>query len=442
MELASYGILLLVVVAAATGLLRPGAGAALGLLVFATEQAVASGIPLFVQRPQLWNQLSAAAVGVMLASLVARGQYRLRGFVRPVFVAALVFLAYFVWASSWGPLPNAMGMLVSIAPYVATQIVLVPLLIQSEADLRAMSRWLVILGSSVAILAVLHLDDNQNVHRLKLGGAGTEEAGMNPMALSEACALAAMVLALTAQESRWWKTVTRWGVIIGCLTVAGLASRGEVIAVLVAMVFALVMVRDGGLGQRGVRVMVVALLGVISIYMVLETGVSVRYSAERLEGDASIRYFASSTMLSIFVATPDAWFRGLGTNYSVMLLGIYTHNQPIQALTEGGLLGIGLWLSVHGLSFRAYSQAQRVCTTPSSRFVLRVATALWIYFIVVGLKRGHVLDVWAISSAVILERCALILSSEQTKLGATSALLDKPQAATLHPRLGRAGRPA
>jgi hypothetical protein len=439
MELASYGILLLVVIATAMGLVRPGAGAALGLLVFAIEQAVASGIPLFVQQPQLWNQVSAVSVGVMLLSLVARGQYRLHGFFRPVLVTALAFIVYFVWASSWGPLPNATAMLVTIAPYVVTQIVLVPLLIQSEADLRAMARWVVILGSSIALVAVLHLDDNQNVARLRLGGAGSQEAGMNPMALSEACALAALVLALTARESGWWKTVTRWGVIVGCLTVAGLASRGEVVAVLVATVFALVMVRDGGLGQRGLRVMIVALLGVVSIYMVLETGVSVRYSAERLEGDASIRYFASSTMLSMFVATPEAWFRGLGTNYSVMLLGIYTHNQPIQALTEGGVLGIGLWLSVHGLAFRAYSQAQRVCTTPSSRFVLRVATALWIYFIVVGLKRGHVLDVWAISSAVILERCALVLRSEQTRLAVTPPP-EGPRKATVNPVLARAGR--
>ncbi len=414
MELASYAILLLVMVASVVGLVRPGAGASLGLLLFALEQAVASGIPYFVARPTLWNQLSAATVGLMLVSLVLRGKYRLRGFFRPVFVAALLFLAYFVWACSWGPLPDVGHLAKSVAPYVITQVVLVPLLIQSEADARAMLYWLALLGTGIALLALLYLDRTESVQRLQLGAAGEPEAGMNPMALSEACALAAMVLSLVPSRStaHWW-ALLRWPLIVGCLAVAGLASRGEVVAVLVAILFAVMMVREGGLGRRGVQLVTTGLLAAMSIYLVLETEVSTRYSVERLEGDANVRYFASSTMLSLFIATPDAWFRGLGTNYSFVLLGIYTHNQPVQALTEGGVLGIALWLTVHGLALRAYLRAQRVCETPSSRFVLRAVTALWIYFVVVGLKRGHVLDVWAISSAVILERCALVLIEER-----------------------------
>lgn len=413
MELASYAILLLVVVASFVGLVRPGAGASLGLLLFALEQAIASGIPYFVQRPQLWNQLTAGTVGLLLASLVVRGRYRLRGFLRPVFAMALVFFAYFVWACSWGPLPDAAGVALSVAPYVVTQIVLVPLLIQSESDVRVMLYWLVALGTGIALLALLHLDQTESVRRLQLGVAGAPEAGMNPMALSEACALSAMVLTLAppAQRRQWW-TLLRWPAIVGCLTVAGLASRGEVLAVLVAITFAVMMVREGGLGRRGVRLVTTALLAAVSIYLVLETEVSTRYSVERLEGDANVRYYASSTMLSVFFASPDAWLRGLGTNYSFVLLGIYTHNQPIQALTEGGIVGIALWLSVHGLALRAYLKAQRLCDSTATRFVLRASTALWIYFVVVGLKRGHVLDVWAISSAVLLERCALVLSAE------------------------------
>jgi hypothetical protein len=178
---------------------------------------------------------------------------------------------------------------------------------------------------------------------------------------------------------------------------------------LAAVTLATLLVPEGGFGQRSFRVASTVLLGVASIYLVLETDVSTRYSVERLEGDAHVRYFASSTMLSMFGASPESWFRGLGTNYSVVLIGIYPHNQPIQALTEGGIIGACLWLSVHGFALRAYLTARPRCTEVSSRVVLRIATALWVYFVVVGLKRGHVLDVWAISSAVVLERCALVL---------------------------------
>jgi O-antigen ligase len=213
------------------------------------------------------------------------------------------------------------------------------------------------------------------------------------------------------------------------LAVAGLASRGEVFSALAAVTLATLLVPEGGVSQRTLRVASTMLLGVVSIYLVLETEVSTRYSVERLEGDANVRYFASSTMLSVFGATPESWFRGLGTNYSTMLLGIYPHNQPVQALTEGGILGACLWLSVHGFALRAYLRARPQCTSDSSRVVLRVATALWVYFVVIGLKRGHVLDVWAISSAVVLERCALVL----TELRAASVTSFAPPAPSRRP---------
>lgn len=441
MELASYAILTLVVLASLAGLVRPGIGAALGFLAFAIEQGLASGIAYFVARPMLWNLLTAFIVLMLLTSAVLRGRYRLRGFFRPVFISSILFVAYFVWACSWGPLPNVWALAMGIVPYAAIQMVLVPLLIQSEADARAMFDWLAVLGIGVGLLALVHLDASQNAQRLQLNAAGATGVGMNPMALSEACALAAMVLALLPKQrlSQAW-TLVRWPVIIGCLALAGLASRGEVFAALAAVTMAVLLVPEGGFSQRGLRVVTTLLLGAVSIYLVLETEVSTRYSVERLEGDAHVRYFASSTMLSLFWASPESWFRGLGTNYSTMLLGIYPHNQPVQALTEGGLLGIGLWLSVHCFALRAYFKAHHHCNGAGSRFVLRVATALWVYFVVVGLKRGHVLDIWAISSAVVLERCSLVLTESRPKTESSSTSTSLPAKTDTRQRAGALAR--
>ena len=63
---------------------------------------------------------------------------------------------------------------VAIVPYAAIQLVLVPLLIQSRADARAMFDWLAILGISVGLLALIHLEATQNTQRLQLGAAGAE----------------------------------------------------------------------------------------------------------------------------------------------------------------------------------------------------------------------------------------------------------------------------
>lgn len=418
MELASYAILTLVVLAALAGLVRPGIGAALGLLVFAIEQGLSSGISYFVDHPAIWNQSSAAIAGTLLVSAILRGRYRLRGFVRPVFVSAILFFCYFIWACSWGPYMDAWQWAVNMAPYAVIQLVLVPLLIQSEADARAMLHWLIVFGVSIGVVALLQVERADTVQRLQFGTAGSPDVAMNPMALSEACALAAAVLALLPRDGTpGWLRLGRWPLIVACLVVAGLASRGEVFAVIVGIGLAMILMPEGGLGRGSVRLVATVLLGGLSLYFVLSTGVSARYSAERLEGDAQIRYLASSTMLNRFFESPENWFRGLGTNYSKMLIGIYPHNQPIQALTEGGFLGAGLWLSVHGFAFRAHLKTRHSCRAPSERFVLRAATAIWLYFVVVGLKRGHVLDIWAISAAVILERCAMALTDGRPSSG-------------------------
>jgi hypothetical protein len=180
MELASYAILAMVVVAALAGLVRPGIGAALGFLVFAIEQGLASGIPYFVARPTLWNLLSAFIVIMLLLSAVLRGRYRLRGFFRPVFVSSLLLVAYFIWACQWGPLPDVWALANSVVPYAAIQMVLVPLLVQSEADARAMFNWLAICGTGIGLLALLHLDASQNTQRFaaQRGGRGHESHGV------------------------------------------------------------------------------------------------------------------------------------------------------------------------------------------------------------------------------------------------------------------------
>ncbi len=438
MELASYAILALVVVASLAGLLRPGIGAALGFLVFAIEQSLASGIQYFVARPTVWNLVSAFVVLTLLGSAVVRGRYRLRGFFRPVFISAVLLTAYFIWACSWGPLPDVWALTVAIVPYAAIQLVLVPLLIQSRADARAMFDWLAILGISVGLLALIHLEATQNTQRLQLGAAGAEGVGMNPMALSEACALAAMVLvSLSKPRLGRWLVLARWPLVIGSLAMAGLASRGEVFAALAAVTLAMLLVPEGGFTQRSIRVASTALLGAASLYLVLATEVGTRYTVARLEGDANVRYFASSTMLSIFFSSPESWFRGLGTNYSQMLIGMYPHNQPVQALTEGGILGALVWVSLHAFALRAYLTARPKCTDSDSRSLLRVATALWVYFVVVGLKRGHVLDVWAFSSAVVLERCALVLGDARAAVSGSNVA---STASSTAPRVGRLGR--
>ena len=407
--IAAYMILALVGYVYARALFRPGIAVAIALVVFALEQPLSAGLTYFAEHTTVWN--IATGVGfIVLAATVISGKYRFRGAFRPILVAALAFSGYFIWAASWGWADSPRELMMTLAPYIAIQVIVVPLLLQSLPDAVQAFRWTLFLGAAVLVFIVAVPEAIYGGSRLMFRIANEPDRASNPMALADACAFVFLVVAFGPQSSfSWIRGAGRWGIMAGALIAVGLASRGELVAAILAAT-ATLLLAPGRQRATWATVLLILGLSVASISTVTDTLVASRYEPDAVERDMLDRIYRSERMLEIFFSRPEAWFRGLGTSYSSIAIGGYPHNQIVQMLTEGGLIGALLWLALHGsAAWIGIKQLRRSADEVEGQFVMRCAVAFWIYYLVVGLKRGHVLDVYAIASPVLLERCALLV---------------------------------
>jgi hypothetical protein len=405
----SYAMLALVVYASFLGLARPGVVAAFGISVFAVEQVIIAGNSTFALNPSWWNFITGALLVVSLASLILRGRYRFHGGVRVTLTAALLCVAYFCWGWTWGPFGGPPeGAIGSVVAYVVSQVILVPLLLQEQNDARTAFQWLAVIAGVVSVAALATYFSVEKVQRLRLTWGEDATNLSNPAVFADAVACAFIVLAFYSGSGV--AGALRWPFMLITLTIAGLASRGEAITGLVAVVATLVVIPGVRRAREWVTITLALVVGVLAMSFVLETPVATRYEPDRIELDAGLRVKGAQAMLDAYFDSPESWLMGLGTDQSAALVGFYPHVQIVQALTEGGIVGLGLWLTVHLSAFWSAWRYRPFVDNDAKRFVLRCATACWVYFFLLGMKRGHVLDVWALSSAVLLQRCVIILS--------------------------------
>lgn len=405
----SYAMLVLVVYASFLGLLRPGVVAAFGISVFAVEQVIIAGIATFAANQSWWNFLTGALLVVSLASLIIRGRYRFHGGVRVTLTAAILCAAYFCWGWTWGPFggPPSDDAIGSVAAYVVSQVILVPLLLQEENDAEAAFRWMAVIAGVVSLAALATYFSVEKVQRLRLTWGEDASNLSNPAVFADAVACAFLVMAFAGRMRI--AGLVRWPFMLVTLTIAGLASRGEAITGLVAVIATLTLLPGPQRAREWVTILSALVVGALAMFFVLETPVASRYQPDRIEMDAGLRVKGAEAMLHAYFNSPESWLMGLGTDQSAALVGYYPHVQIVQALTEGGLVGLGLWLTVHVSAFWSGWRLRSLVEDDSQRFVLRCAMGCWLYFFLLGMKRGHVLDIWALSSAVLLERCVIVL---------------------------------
>lgn len=404
----SYAMLVLVVYASFLGLLRPGVVAAFGISVFAVEQVIIAGNSTFAANQAWWNFITGALLVVSLTSLIIRGRYRFQGGVRVTLTAAILCVAYFCWGWTWGPFggppSDALG---GVAAYVVSQVILVPLLLQEENDAETAFRWMAVIAGVVSLAALATYFSVEKVQRLRLTWGEDASNLSNPAVFADAVACAFLVMAFAGRSGV--AGFVRWPFMLVTLTIAGLASRGEAITGLVAAVATLALIPGPQRAREWVTILSALVVGALAMFFVLETPVASRYQPDRIEMDAGLRVKGAEAMLHAYFDSPESWLMGLGTDQSTALVGYYPHVQVVQALTEGGLVGLGLWLTVHISAFWSAWRFRSHLQEESQRFVLRCAMGCWFYFFLLGMKRGHVLDIWALSSAVLLERCVIVL---------------------------------
>ncbi|MGI8624706.1 MAG: O-antigen ligase family protein [Solirubrobacteraceae bacterium] len=344
---------------------------ALGVCVFTTVAFVEA-------LPNVFGGLSAAKAigGLLVLSWIAGSAYRRRGLdlasVHPALTVVLVLMV--VWTAAGALWALQPGATLVAAQSWALNILLFPIVFSAIRTPRHLSRIYAVLAVGTLLSAVAGL--------LGIGGAATTEdagrlvgAGINPNQLG-GLLIIGTVFAVVLGARRGGPGLVRvlW---LACACTCGLAlaltlSRGALVGMAVCLLVAPVVV---GPGRRG-PVLAASGLVVVTVVLAILALVPTADSA-RLLGDTSgsgrtdiwqvgLRMVADNPVAGVgannFPANNIRYLIQPGViadDYYIVDVPKVPHNIYLQALAELGIIGLGLFLTIIGVSLSAGLRAAR-----------------------------------------------------------------------------------
>ncbi len=219
-----------------------------------------------------------------------------------------------------------------------------------------------------------------------LPGASPDQVRVQYQIAGLAIASAAALAAVRAAETRRFPARAAWLGIVGALSAAVLMPGGR--AALAALTLALGVAPTIALwrsGQRGLAVICpgVVLAGVVAVLAVILADPPLAAGLRTLERLSEGEVAQSSGRLSLWRAAMerggDALPWGLGTGGFTIAAGhgerrgLYPHNHLLEAMAEGGLPGLALWLLAFGGGGLAALRLGARCPAPRATRVAALA---------------------------------------------------------------------
>jgi len=294
------------------------------------------------------------------------------------------------------------------------------LLLLNIAEFRQMLGGIMLLGAVVAVLIMANPNSSYHSGRLVLDlgmvGMGLSQHG-NPLALGEMGGMIALMAALIrpARASLPYNLLRATAFIAGMGLAIGSGSRGQVLAAGICGVAffpaarRLASVKHFFFGVIGFAV----LLG--GIYLVFKLFVGQqnqqRWEVFGMLRDTSLRLTYVWELLAEWLAHPESWLFGLGTNAYVAISpdrdATYVHNIAAEALCEHGIVGGVLFVAIMWLTVRnGYSLWSAHKNDDSMRSVVAILLAICTYYLLLSLKQGSLSSPTPFYWWLVLAKCA------------------------------------
>ncbi|MDB6102088.1 MAG: hypothetical protein JWO52_2087 [Gammaproteobacteria bacterium] len=418
--LSVYGGLLAVLALGA--LLRPPSALAAVLCIYGLKQWGQSTNAFLAAHPPLTNIAVGVLVLCALVATAARGRCILCD-IPKVTWAVLALLLYSLLSLLWTPRPDiAKPIWVDAYPYLATFVMLVPLVIHETEDLRVALNWLLVVGG--ALVLVLLIFGHWGLRGLSLGTSSLEQE-TNPLALAGLGGMvAAAAMLLRPRRISFLTWPLRLALVgAGLLLIVRSESRGQLVAVLAAM---LVMLPFSA-KFTSVRGVTAAIVGCVVVVVALNYAFSMfsaghedaqRWSQSTNTADAAVRFEMVGKLLSASSQSGGTVLFGLGNSASwdPDINGIYPHNVPMEVLGEEGVVGFLLYLAICVSALSALVRAL-LSSNERDRPVVAASGAGFLFFLLVSLKQGNMIgSVEFFMYAILLVR----LSRAVTRAGHAS----------------------
>ena len=377
---------------------------AFSMVFFALEVALEGSIAIFRSNQTTANYIVGVMTLFTLAKLLTVKENPLKAYLNPAFY---MILAIFIWSLIsliWSPaLPiqdnTGSNIIKGTWPQFILTVLLTPLLLWDLDDWNAALPKFLILGSITCLMIFLNPE-----FTIKNARIGIELGGglrTSPLAIGQVGGIIAVISALYIPPKRsfWIFLLQISSFILGSLLAIRSGSRGQILFSGILIIAFYPMARKA----KNFKSFLSAVFGFVTIavlailafqYVSSDTAVD-RWTETNIASGSGIRIFFILKLLGAFIASPTAWFIGLGFNaFSSLGEGLYgqgySHATFIDVLAELGipaflLLLTALWISVRS----GIILFQRFRESPSHRASVAILIAMLAYQILLANKEGN-----------------------------------------------------
>ena len=416
---------------------NPSVGFVSVLVMFGFEQLTQTSHIIFVHRSYLINLAFGLVVLISIVSAFLRGWRPLSCY--PVAGVLTILLFSFAFTSTlWTPAPEAaMDNWRRFWPYLVTIVLLSPLGGNKLEELNKAFGIFMWFGALVLLGLFFYSDwDGRGIAYV---GMRSGARFLNPLETASLAAYVSFAAVCVAPKRRSPLTyLVRFAIVSLCMAVAFKSSvRGQGV-LLVAGVLA------GGLFSQGIKgwrtyfgwFLVAIVVFSVALYLFQSLGSEERWSSTVVEERVSGTMAAAIVMLDAWWSSGSQILIGLGNSaaFSTDLVGIYPHVVLIEVLSEEGLIGGLLLVTIIFLTCVAIRKLYiRGQINGNGVSIITLLGLLFMFEFALSFKQGSLLGSTRLFAvAILIGRLELLgrRQSRRSSVPLTSPLYSRPEMET------------
>ena len=336
--------------------LRASWALALLVVLFPLKQALQASSGFFLTYYALPNYIAGVVTLISVLRQIAPQHAPLQGYFAAPFWCTIALFTWSVMSLLWSPsFGSGSEYITSNVPYFLLYVVLAPLLMRGMNAYREFLLVLLVVSTLVAIVILVNPVFTSFSGRIGIQLASNIRT--NPLAIGELGGVLLITAALLRDSNKPILTTCSriTGFVAGVLLALQSGSRGQVLfAVVLSLVFFPISRRVRSVNSFiGTAIGVVA-IGAIVLFLaqyILEGYGLRRWDANAIDDGVGIRFENLVDLIRFWAISPFAWLIGLGFNAFTSLgatqaeMG-YTHNIPVDVLTELGIPMFGVFVGI------------------------------------------------------------------------------------------------